>query len=223
MKKTISVFVLALSAFLTLHAQIEYGYDRPKSSTDPWKWGINADVSLDWINQQAYIDKKTGWRFGLSAEKHLIYNIYFRPTVSFAKKGFSCYTQNNFSNDVTAYHIYSELNMELKFGDEYRGRGLLVYFAPYFSYGIAGTSRYVNLNPNDTTNFNQPVDYDTYGENSVKKEDLGFLFGAGYDINHHLEINFGFSVGYLNMGSFNNFRWRSVSAGITYFFNNPKK
>lgn len=231
------LIILLLLADISVFGQIEYGYDRPKSSTDPWKFGINANVSQDWINQKNGIDKQIGWKAGISGEKHLVYNIYFRPVFNFAKRGFACEIENEFRNEVNAYLLDMELTIELKFGDEFRGRGFLLYFAPFFTYGISGTSTYTNLNPVDPNkvtqehpynplkpeefypdNYLQPQDYGTFDDYQLKKEDVGFILGVGYDINHHLELNLYYVLGFLNVGSYNNFRWRSVNFGITYFF-----
>ncbi len=216
-----SVIIASVSSF----AQIEYGYDRPKSSTDPWKFGLNVNVSQDWINQQNGIEKKIGWKAGISGEKHLVYNIYFRPVFNFVSRGYTCNIANNFKNDVNAYLLDLELTIELKFGNELKGRGFLVYFAPFFTYGIGGTSTYTNLNPinpNGTNtppdNYLMPIEYGTFDDYQFKKEDVGFIVGAGYDINHHIELNFNYVVGFFHVGSYNNFRWKNINFGITYFF-----
>ncbi len=236
MKKQLTFILLSLLS-ITLFSQIEYGYERPKSSTDPWKFGITGGVSWDWINQQNGIQKKIGWRAGISGEKHLVYNIYFRPALNFVKKGFLCDIENNFKNDVNAYLVQAELNFELKFGNEYKGRGFLCYFAPFFSYGIGGKSTLTNQNPINPGNPNLPpenymvpIEYSTFYEDrdklknlSFAKEDVGFILGVGYDINHNIELNFNYTLGFINIGAYNNFRWQNLNFSLTYFFSNGKR
>lgn len=213
--------MLSISAF----SQIEYGYDRPQSSIDPWKFGLNVNITQDWINQTNGIEKKIGWKAGINGEKHLVYNIYFRPVLNFVSKGFNYDEKLKSKNDVKAYLLSLELNIELKFGDERKGRGLVCYFAPFFTYGIGGTSTFTNqnpINPNDSTVLPQDYmverEYETFGDNQLKKEDIGFLVGIGYDINHHIELNSFYALGFMNVGAYNNFRWNSISFGLTYFF-----
>ena len=225
MKKIFSVIVLLFVVSAQGFPQIEYGYDRPKSSTDPWKFGINADISLDWINQRNGIEKQIGWKAGISGEKHLVYNLYFRPVLNFVSKGFVYDEELVARNDVNAYLLDLELTIELKFGDERKGRGFLLYFAPFFTYGIGGTSTFTNQNPinpdgskNPPANYMQPYEYGTFDDYQLKKEDVGFILGAGYDINHHIEINVNYLMGFLFTGTYNNFRWRGIRTGLTYFF-----
>ena len=223
MKKLI--FILTLFVTVPLFSQIEYGYERPKSSIDPWKFGINVGVSQDWINQNNGIEKKIGWKAGLSGEKHLVYNIYFRPVFNLVKKGFVCDIEDRFKEDVNGYLLDLELTIELKFGDERAGRGFIIYFAPFFTYGIGGTSTYTNQNPDNPgnpgilpDNYKVPIDYKTFADGNYAKEDVGYILGVGYDINHHIELNFNYMMGFLNVGRYTNFRWRNLSFGLTYFF-----
>jgi len=227
MKKLFLMILFSL-ANVVVFSQIEYGYERPKSSTDPWKFGINVNVSRDWINQTNGINKDIGWKAGICGEKHLVYNIYFRPILNFVSKGYTYEEELTARNEINAYLMDLELTFEMKFGDERRGRGFLCYFAPFFTYGIGGTSKFTNKTPYDSegnipNNYLIEQEYKTFGENSVKKEDIGFLFGVGYDFNHNLELNVYYAMGFLNIGSYNNFRWRNYSIGLTYFFKTNKR
>ena len=49
------------------------------------------------------------------------------------------------------------------------------------------------------------------------------MFGIGYDFNHHWEIDAKYVMGFVNIGRWNNYRWRGFSIGLTYFFQSDKK
>ena len=228
MKKRFLIIILfCVIVIFNLNAQIEYGYDLPKSSTDPWKFGITLGATYDWINRPRDIEKTCGYKVGMAGDKHLVYNIYFRPTLNFFKKGYKVRAENNFNSDVDGYFINTELNVEMKFGDERSGSGLVIYFAPFLNYGISGNTdiTYLSHNPECATNpgaidwYGTTDSYSTFDEDKgIDRFDLGFLVGLGYDINHHFELNFNYNVGYFNIGGYANYRWRSLQCQLTYFF-----
>ncbi len=223
MKKNLLILAFLLTISVELFAQIEYGYERPKSSTDPWKFGITAGATYDWINQQKDIEKTWGYKVGIAGDKHLVYNVYFRPTLNFSRKGYKVRAENNFNSNVEGYFINTELNIELKFGDERLGSGFIVYFAPFLTYGIGGNTdiEYLSHNPDSSGVdwYGTKESYSTFDDDKgIAKTDVGFLVGVGYDINHHFELNFNYVAGYFNIGGYNNYRWRSLQGQITYFF-----
>lgn len=228
MRKHFLFYILLICQVLPALSQIEYGYERPKSSTDPWKFGVYGSATRDWVNQQAGIDKKTGYRVGLVAEKHLVYNLYFKPILSFTYKGFkyenaykegisSVSSDAYFRNDVNAYLLNLELTIEMKFGNAYKDRGFFLFFAPFFTQGIGGTSSYTRLNPNFPETYMVKQEYDTFGDNQVQKQDVGYVLGGGFDFNKYLQVNLFYTFGFINEGAYNNFRWRNFGASLVIF------
>lgn len=221
MKKAL-LFISILMFCSVLFAQMEVS--TVKESKDPWKFGINVGATYDWVNQPKYIDKKFGAKVGVAGEKHLVYNLYFKPALNLWKKGYkSSFTQGTV--DVDGYFLDFEAGLELKFGDERMGRGFIFSLTPFFTYGMFGNTTWTNNDASDTENYTNGTSktVKTFDDGNLHKEDIGYMFGIGYDINHHWELEAKYTMGFVNTGRWNNYRWRGFSFGVTYFFQSEKK
>lgn len=221
MKKYLLIIVSVLLCYETF-AQMEVS--TVKESRDPWKFGINVNATYDWVNQPKYIEKQYGAKVGVAGEKHLVYNLYFKPTFNFWKKGYkSVFPQG--SVDVEGYFLDFEATLELKFGDERLGRGFIFSLTPFFTYGIFGNTTWTNNDATDAENYTAGVSktVKTFADGNLHKEDVGYMFGIGYDFNHHWELDAKYIMGFVNIGRWNNYRWRGFSIGVTYFFQSDKK
>jgi hypothetical protein len=213
MKKNIFIILTLLLFSQVMFSQVEYGYER--SSKDPWRYGLKFDGSYDGSTQSQGITKKFGFKVGFVAEKHLIYNIYFHPSLTLNKKGFESEIKNGYSDKLNGYFLDFDASIQLKFGDERDQTGFLISLTPYFTYGLWGNTEQTDLKPTSAT-LNQTTTYKTF--DVIKKEDVGFLIGAGYDFNKHWEINANYYFGLLHLQDYNNFRWRGLTVGLEYFF-----
>lgn len=83
MKKYLLIIV---SLLLCCKAFAQMEVSTVKESRDPWKFGINVNATYDWVNQPKYIEKQYGAKVGVAGEKHLVYNLYFKPTFNFGRK-----------------------------------------------------------------------------------------------------------------------------------------
>ncbi|MBR1769956.1 MAG: outer membrane beta-barrel protein [Bacteroidales bacterium] len=226
MKNTFFLLLFLASCFLSF-AQMEVS--TVKESRDPWKFGVGIGATYDWVNQPRYIDKVFGLKAGVSGEKHLVYNLYFRPTFNLWKKGYEA-NYTNASVKVDGFFLDFEATLELKFGDERLGRGLVFSLTPFLTYGVAGNTKIYNEN-SSSEDYDKNIEYTgsssktvkTFADGNLHKEDVGYIFGVGYDINHSWEFTASYTMGFVNIGRWNNYRWRGWGFGITYFFVSDKK
>ena len=212
------LFILILCTIFPCSLFSQAGtYFNGHQSHDAWRFGIQAGVAYDWINIPRYADAKIGYKVGICGEKHLVYNIYFKPVFNFFRKSCDILVENNFKDEIRGYLVDVEATIELKFGDERKGRGLICYMAPYFSYGVGGKSFATDLKTEIPDGKDVVTEYRTFADNNVNKEDLGFVLGVGYDISQHFQIDFNYVIGYFSYNSYNNFRWKSLQIGLIYF------
>lgn len=220
--RRILLFIFAL--FYSVFALAQMEVSTVKESREPWKFGISVNGTCDWVNQPKYIEKKYGAKVGVVGEKHLVYNLYFKPMLAMWKKGYKSVFKQG-TTDVEGYFLDIEAKLELKFGDERAGRGLVVSLTPFITYGLFGNTTWTNSDQNDKDNYTEGMSktVKTFDDGNLHKEDVGYMFGIGYDFNHHWEINASYTMGFVNIGRWNNYRWRGWSIGMTYFFYSDKK
>lgn len=186
-----------------------------KSSKAPWRFGIKAGASYDGLSIKSGGDYKFGFRAGVSAEKHLVYNLFFQPSLNFAKKGFKYEIANGYSLDVDAMVVEIEAALAMKFGDERTERGFFINLIPYYTYGVGGKTKHVDLNPISET-FNREREYKTFENNNTY--DLGFKLGVGYDFSSHLSLTANYTFGMNKFSPTANYRWRSWGVQLILFF-----
>ncbi|MCF0211078.1 MAG: outer membrane beta-barrel protein [Bacteroidales bacterium] len=211
MKKQILILVFGLFACLNVFAQMEES--KVKSSDDPWKFGVNIAASYDYEHPTQHSTGKIGVKAGFAAEKHLVYNIYFKPTVNLCKKGFKEDTQLQ-TLDYNAYFLEIEANLEMKFGDERTGKGFLISITPFYSYGLFGSTTFDILEGENAGS----ETIDPFANDDFLRPDLGYKLGIGYDINHNWELNATYLFGFYNIINGSSHKWRGVNVGLTYFF-----
>lgn len=189
-----------------------------ETSKQAWKYGIRAGASYDAVTLQHGGEYKFGWKAGFVAEKRLVYNMYFQPSLSFLNKGYKYERQFYDKGDINAYMIEGVMGMSMKFGDERAGRGLIISIAPYFTYGIAGKSSYEDLRDTTTDNYFGKNTVNTFSDNSLNAFDIGFQLGLGYDLNHRWEIGGVYIFGLNKIMNTANFRWKGFQVHLSYFF-----
>ncbi|MBQ9254209.1 MAG: outer membrane beta-barrel protein [Bacteroidales bacterium] len=215
MKRSFAILVVAFIVSLSCFAQMEQS--KVKSFNDPWKFGVNVSATYDYINPSANNSAKVGMKAGIQGEKHLVYMIYFRPSMDLYKRGYTANYPGTVKADVDGYFLEFDATIELKFGDERLGRGWFLSLTPFFTYGLFGNTDQTSLNP-DEESYNKPITYKTFDDRSLTREDIGYKLGLGYDFNHNWEFNLEYLFGFVNVMNFSNYRWRGVSAGLSYFF-----
>lgn len=204
---------ICLLCFACLQAQPEKS--KVKSSKDPWRFGVKANLSYDNTTLKSVSDYKLGYKVGMIAEKHLVYNLHFQPSVSFAQKGFEIEILNNFKRDVDALLAEVDLGLLLKFGDERLGRGVFLSIAPYFTYGFGGKTKETVLNP-IKEDYNVEKEIQTF--EYCNRSDLGFKLGIGYDFSKHWEVAVNYTFGMNKIVNTDNYKWKAWNLQLVYFF-----
>ncbi|HHT02815.1 MAG TPA: PorT family protein [Bacteroidales bacterium] len=189
-----------------------------ETSNQPWRYGIRAGANYDIATLQQGGEYKFGWKAGFVAEKRLVYNMYFQPSLSFQNKGYKYERTFNDKGNVNAYLIEGVAGILMKFGDERIGRGLIISVAPYFTYGIGGKSSFEDLRDTSANNFYGKITENTFSDNRLKAFDLGFQLGVGYDISHRWELGGTYVFGLHRMMTYTNFRWKGFQVHLSYFF-----
>ncbi|MBQ0113715.1 MAG: outer membrane beta-barrel protein [Bacteroidales bacterium] len=213
MKKFFSILTLALLISIEAFSQMEVS--KVKSFDDPWKFGIGVGATYDYLNPSQYTQGGVGMKFGICGEKHLVYMIYFRPSMNLWKRDFSMESATR-EGKMNGYFLDFEASIEFKFGDERLGKGFLLSLTPFVSYGLWGNTTYTNLDVN-SADYGKETSYNTFEDDGFTKEDIGYKLGLGYDFNHKWEFNLNYYFGFNYIKNNNNYRWRGVSAGLTYF------
>lgn len=212
MKRLISL-CCALILFSSVNAQ--YPQQKAvKSSKEPWRYGIKAGGSYDYLSIERGGEAKLGYRIGLVGEKRLVYNIFFQPSLNFIQKGFKYEIEKGYRLDVSAMFLEFEAGLLFKFGDDRLQRGFFLSLTPFYNYGIAGTQLHTDLNPK-SPNLNKETEYKMFENNS--RTDLGFRLGIGYDFNKHFEIGAGYTFGMFNYSNTSNYRWRGYNVQLLLF------
>lgn len=189
-----------------------------ESSKEPWRYGVRAGLSYDNATLKQGVSYKFGWKAGFVAEKRLVYNLYFQPSVSFQNKGFHSEIPNYEKTDVNAYMLEGVLGLLIKFGDDNKGSGLYISASPYFTYGIGGKTEFVDLrNPADST-FYGSASVNTFANDLYQPLDLGFQLGLGYDLNRKFSIGTFYYFGMQKMRNDANYRWKGFQFHLSYFF-----
>ncbi|MFA7081156.1 MAG: outer membrane beta-barrel protein [Bacteroidales bacterium] len=189
-----------------------------ETSNQAWKYGIRAGANYDGTNIRQGSEYKIGWKAGFVAEKRLVYNMYFQPSISFLNKGYQSEMPFSQRDDINAYLIEGVAGMLMKFGDERAGRGLIISIAPYFTYGIGGNSIFEDLRDPLDTNYFGKVTEKTFSDNRLNAFDIGFQLGLGYDINHRWELGGVYIFGLNKMRNNSNALWTGFQVHLSYFF-----
>jgi len=221
MRKTIQKYLtrlmpltLLLLLLISINLKAQPVKSNVETSTQPWKYGLRAGLSYDIATIQQDADYKFGWKAGLVAEKRLVYNIYFQPSLSFQNKGYKYELRFNNKGDINSYLIEGVAGILMKFGDERAGSGLIISVSPYFTYGIGGKSTFEDLR--DTVSLGVLTE-NSFSDNRLQKFDIGFQLGLGYDINHRWELGGSYNFGLLRMMNYTNFRWKGFQVHLSYF------
>lgn len=189
-----------------------------QSSKEPWKYGLRAGLSYDNTTLKQGVSYKFGWKAGFVAEKRLVYNLYFQPSLSFLSKGFKSEIPNYEKVDVNAYMLEGVLGLLIKFGDDRTGSGLYISASPYFTYGVGGKSDFVDLrSPTDST-FYGSATINTFSNDHYQPLDIGFQLGLGYDLNHKWSIGGIYNFGMQKMRNDANYRWKGFQIHLSFFF-----
>ncbi len=186
-----------------------------KSSKEPWRVGIKIGGSYDNLSMKSGGESKFGFRTGITADKPLVYNLYFQPSLNFVKKGFKYEIANGYRLDANAMMVEVELGLALKFGDNRLKRGFFLNMIPYYTYGIGGKTISTDLNTN-SQDFGKETEYKTFEYNNTY--DIGFKLGAGYDFNKHCSISANYTFGMNKYSNTTNYHWRGWTAQLMFFF-----
>lgn len=213
MKRLISL-CCALIVFSYVNAQYPQQKE-VKSSKEPWKFGIKAGGSYDYLSIERGGSAKFGYKAGIVGEKRLVYNLFFQPSLNFIQKGFDYEIKNGYHLDVSAMFLEFEAGLLMKFGDDRLQRGFFLSLTPFVTYGLTGTRIHTNLDPK-SPDYNKETKGKEFEYNDRK--DLGFRLGIGYDFNKTFEIGAGYTFGMLNYSPTTNYRWRGYSLNLLMFF-----
>lgn len=212
--KKLTILLLLLIAATSIQAQYP-SQSKVKSSKEPWKFGIKAAGTYDKLSVKTGCTSKLGYKFGLTGEKRLVYNLYFQPSLNYGNKGFQYEIKNGYKLDVEAQFVELEAGLLFKFGDDRLQRGFFLSLTPFVTYGIAGKSTQQDLNPISPT-FGNEIEYPTFERNN--KADIGFRLGCGYDFNKTFEIAAGYTFGMNKYSHATNYRWRGWNLQLLMFF-----
>lgn len=200
---------------ITLICLFAFTISWAKSSEDTWQFGIKTSGSYDKVSIRNGGKSKLGYKLGFLAEKHLLYMIYFQPSVQYSQKSYEYSIRNGF-HEITTYNALEiDAGLLLKFGDDRLKRGLFFSITPYISRGISVNSNRTNINPN-SPEYNQTITSKEF--DYINKKDAGFKLGIGYDFNKHFEIAANYTFGFNKINNTTNYKWRGFNLHLVYFF-----
>lgn len=209
---TLFCVVLALTcSFL----QAQPVNSKVKSSRDPWQFGIKASGSYDKTSIKEGSQMKLGYKAGFVAEKHLVYMLYFQPSVQFTQKGYKYEIPYGFRDETCFSMLEFDAGLLLKFGDERLKRGMFLSLTPYITKALGLKWSQTNIKPH-SPEYNITRTTNEFG--SLNTLDIGFKLGIGYDFNRHWEIAANYTFGLNRIAYTNNFKWRGANLNLIYFF-----
>lgn len=200
---------------ITLICLFAFTISWAKSSEDSWQFGIKTSGSYDKVSIRNGGKSKLGYKLGFLAEKHLLYMIYFQPSVQYSQKSYEYEIRNGFHEITTYNSLEIDASLLLKFGDDRLKRGLFFSITPYISRGISVNSSRTNINPN-SSEYNQTISSKEF--DYINKKDGGFKLGIGYDFNKHFEIATNYTFGFNKINNTTNYKWRGFNLHLVYFF-----
>ena len=216
MKKTniIAIFTIVL-ALTCSFLQAQPVNSKVRSSRDPWQFGIKASGSYDKVSIKSKSEMKLGYKAGFVAEKHLVYMLYFQPSLQFTQKGYKYEIPFGFRDEVYFSMLEIDAGLLMKFGDERLKRGMFLSLTPFVTKALSVNWTQTNINSanpeyNQTTTSNS-LEY-------LNTLDIGFKLGIGYDFNRHWEIAANYTFGLNRISVYNNHKWRGVNLNLIYFF-----
>lgn len=201
--------------FISLICLLSLNLSQANSNDDSWQFGIKAGSSYNKTSIKSGGKSKLGYKLGFLAEKHLIYMLYFQPSVQYSKKGYEYEIKNGFRETASYDMIEIEAGLLLKFGDDRLKRGLFFSITPYIARGITVNCTKTNINPN-SSEYNQTTTSNNF--DNISKKDSGFKFGIGYDFNKHFEIATNYTFGFNRINNTTNYKWRGFNLHLVYFF-----
>ena len=183
MKKTplITLFCVVL-ALTCSFLQAQPVKSTVRSSRDPWQFGIKASGSFDKVSIKSDSKLKFGYKAGIVAEKHLVYMLYFQPSVQFTQKGYKYEIPYGYRDETYFSMLEFDAGLLLKFGDERLKRGMLLSLTPYITKALGVKWSQTNLIPN-SPEYNTTITGNDLG--ILNTLDIGFKLGIGYDFNRH--------------------------------------
>lgn len=185
------------------------------TNDNPWRFGIKISGSYDKTSIINGGKSKLGYKLGFLAEKHLLYMIYFQPSVQYSQRGYEYEIRNGFHENTTYNAIEIDAGLLLKFGDERLNRGMFFSITPYIARGLAVNLTQTNINPN-SPEYNQTTSYNNF--DYINKKDAGFKLGIGYDFNKHFEIAANYTFGLNKINNTTNYKWRGFALHLVYLF-----
>lgn len=217
MSKTyIHIGLILITFFFNENSGYSQGVSNRKVEDLPWKYALRIGGSYDIISLQQGADYKFGYKAGVVAEKRLIYNLYFQPSLSFVQKGYTYNLPYYSKRDVNAQMIELVGSLMIKFGDERKSRGLFLSTSPYISYGVGGKTKTTDLR-SVADNYGT-INEETFSKTMMKSMDVGFQVGLGYDINKNFELGGTYIFGLQSILRTANFMWRGYQFHLSYFF-----
>ena len=89
---------------------------------------------------------KLGYKAGFVAEKHLVYMLYFQPSVQFTQKGYKYEIPYGFRDETSFSMLEFDAGLLLKFGDERLKRGMFLSLTPYITKALGLKWSQTNIN-----------------------------------------------------------------------------
>ena len=200
---------------ITLICLFAFTISWAKSSEDTWQFGIKTSGSYDKTSIRNGGKSKLGYKLGFLAEKHLLYMIYFQPSVQYSQKSYEYEIRNGFHEITTYNSLEIDASLLLKFGDDRLNRGMFFSITPYIARGISVNSNRTNINPN-SPEYNQTITSKEF--DYINKKDAGFKLGIGYDFNKHFEIAANYTFGFNKINNTTNYKWRGFALHLIYLF-----
>ncbi len=207
------LFIIFASNCNLLNAQLTKS--KVRSSREPWHFGIKAGGSYDKTSIKDGNQLRFGYKIGFVGEKHLVYMLYFQPSVQFTQKGYKYEIPYGFRDEIYFSMLEIDAGMLLKFGDERLKRGMFLSITPYITRALGVNWTQTNIN-SSSPNYNQTTT--TNKMDYLSSLDLGFKLGLGYDFNQHWEIAANYTFGLNRIATYNNYKWRGINLNLIYFF-----
>lgn len=185
MKKILLLVAIMAASLSTVNAQ------------DGFKFGVTAGMNVAKMSATG-LDSKVGYNLGVKAElglPQLANGVYVDGAVLFTSKGAKMDFGDLGSQKINSNYLEIPIHIGYKYAinDNFNVFGS---FGPYFAFGIGGKTKVEELDYTDDDELIRVSEkYDTFGDDGLKRFDLGLGLRVGVEINKRYQVSLGYDFG----------------------------